>query len=620
LDIEGERAIAVLPLPTSSYKGEPLDGSEPEQPPAPEHLMKFASVQLFVARAQAVRPDFQVTKRNAPAVAALCERLEGIPLAIELAAAWAQTLTPGQMLSQLARRFDWLASRRKDLPERHRTLRATMEWSYRLLAPELQQFLARLSVFRGGFSLEAARAIAGWGVRMTEEPAPSKNSSASLGTGQALEPCTRFLLDFLHQLCERSLATAEEAGSEMRYRLLETLREYAAEKLPPEERVALQRRRAEYYLALAEKARPHLWGGLWQGLWLNRLEAEHDNLRLGLQWWVDNGEAEQGLRMGTALMRFWDLRGHLNEAWERLKELLSMPGASARTTARASALTAAGFLAWELGDYTTARAFHEESLAIWREIGDERCVAGSLNHLGLVAQEQGDYTTACTLYERALTINRRLGNRGSAAVDLNNQGSVALALGDYAEAWALYEQALTINRQLDNCAGIAYNLNGLATVARRQKDDATARALYEECLALCREIGNKWGVAQAFYGLGMAACRQGDTAAARSLFNESLAIYRKLGKKPDIAAALEGMAEAAQTERNSERAARLWGAAASLRETIGAPPPPCDRPDYERNVAAARAALGEKAFAAAWAQGRVLTWQQAIAYALGETT
>ena len=341
LDIEGERAVSLSPLPTPTlqeysgvrvfqYSGNDLTTQTPEHPNTrtPEYLMSFSSVQLFVDRAQAVLSDFQITKRNAPTVAALCERLEGIPLAIELVATWAQTLTVGQMLSRLSRRFDLLVSRRKDLPERHRALWATVEWSYHLLSPELRQFFARLSVFRGGWTLEAAEAVC-------------RDAGMQGYRDASLHPCIPASLDALRQLCERSLVIAEDVDGEMHYRLLETLREFGAEQLTAEtsptpllskegkgEVAALSQQHANYFLSLAEKAEPHLFGAE-QMTWLNRLEREHDNLRAALAWSLrfspefrvlsaecsDSGLSTQhsaleiALRLAGALYRFWFRRG-----------------------------------------------------------------------------------------------------------------------------------------------------------------------------------------------------------------------------------------------------------------------------------------------------------------------
>ena len=276
------------------------------------------SVALFVDRAQAVRPDFQVTRSNAGAVAALCRRLEGIPLALELAAARAGVMTPTQMLARLDQRFELLVSRHRDVTPRHRSLRAALEWSDQLLSPDLQQFFARLSVFRGGWTLEAAEAVCGcWVLGLG-------SSELSLPNIQHPTPDHQPpVLEFLSRLRECSLVQAEEGAEETRFRLLETVRDYAAEQLAPEEQRELSRRHAAHYLALVERAQPALKGPE-QGVWLERLEREHDNLRAVLAWSVAGGEVETGLRLGGALWWFWSLRGYLTEGRERLAELLAL--------------------------------------------------------------------------------------------------------------------------------------------------------------------------------------------------------------------------------------------------------------------------------------------------------
>jgi predicted ATPase len=600
LNVAGEREFPVLPLPT------------PTGSPSPEPLMQYASVQLFVDRAQMARPDFQVTARNASSIAELGRRLEGIPLAIELAAARMQVFSPSQMIARLTRRFDLLTQRRVDTTARHRSLWAAMEWSYDLLSPELQRFFARLSVFRSGWSVEAAAAILDFGL-------PILDSGADTATIQ--NPKSKIqneVLDYLAQLRSHSLVLAEEGEPEMRYRMLETLREFGAEQLTAEERSALSQRHAYYFLSLAEEAKPHLEAPE-QKMWLERLETEHDNLRAALQWCVDYGEGEKGMRMGGSLWHLWSEHGHLSEGREWLAKLVALPGAEARTEARAHALNGAGILAYRQGDFTAARVYFEEALAIRREREDQRGVGGVLNNLANVVSAQGDQMTAQRLYEQALHICHALGRRDGEAVNLYNLGRVIYEQGDYATARTLHEQALAINRELGNRAWEAYDLMGLGVVAWHQGDYTTAWALCQQGLALFREFGNRWGIAQALRRLGMVSCRQGDTTSARSSLNESLTLYRELGDKRGIASVLEGMAELALFVGNGRRAVLLWGAAESLREAIGAPQPPCDRPDYERHVVAARAALGGKTFAATWAQGRALTLEQAIADALGET-
>ena len=654
LNVGDEREFPVLPLPTPQTSvdssrltvGSRLPSTVNRQlsTVSPESLMTFPSMQLFVDRAQAARPDFQVTKRNASAVAELCRRLEGIPLAIELAAARAQVLTVAQMLDRISKRFDLLSKRRADTTLRHRSLWAAMEWSYHLLSPELQRFFASLSVFRGGWTVEAAEQVCCAEdtriQRCKDMEMQAYNDASAESPPASLHPCiSASVVEYLAQLRSHSLVLAEESEPEMRYRMLETLREFGVEQLTAEEQSALSQRHANYFLSLAEEAKPHL-DSPGVGTWLARLETEHDNLRAALQWCVDSGDGEAGVRMGGSLWRLWSEHGHLREGREWLAKLVILPGASARTKARAHALNGAGNLAYAQGDLAAARAFLEEALAIRQERDDRRGVAGILNNLANVVSAQGDDEMARTLYEQALVINRELSNRTMEAVNLYNLGKIASDQGDQAAARALHEQGLAVNRELGNRAWEAYDLLGMGMAAWRQGDTAAARTLCQQSLALFREFGNRKGIAQALYGLGMAACRAGDPdKSARSFYEESLTMYRELGDKRGIASALKGMAElslvvppsggsseppsggttSGGTPSGAERAARLWGAAESLREAIGAPLPPCDHSDYERHVVVARAVLGEKAFSTAWAHGRALPLEQAIAYALQET-
>jgi tetratricopeptide (TPR) repeat protein len=593
-------------------------------------------VALLVDRAQGVRPDFQVTERNAGTVAALCARLEGIPLAIELLASRAQVLTPAQMLAHLDRRFDLLASRHRDAGgARHRTLRAALDWSYELLAPSLQRFFIRLSVFRGGWTLEAAEAVC-------DEP---------------------LALDYLAQLRECSLVLSEEhatrAGSgegEIRFRMLETLREYGRENLQPGECSEIQRRHADYFLALAEEADPQL-GQAEQLYWLDRLEREHDNLRAALDAWVALGELEGGLRLGAALARFWETRGHWSEGRERLQRVLTHSGAQARTRARCAALRSAGILACDQGDYATARALLDECLPLARELEEPRMLAVALNGLGAIAVHQGDFRAAASLFEESLAIRRQVGTPSEVASSLNNLGVVAWRQGDHEASRAFHEESLAIKREVGDIQGIAISLNSLGglaghradwktasalaeeslaiqrelgdpsgmayalatlgDVANYQGDQETAQRYYEECLHYFREVGEPQGIAKALNLLGCMASQRGEFDTARAMQRESLALRQELGDKSGIAACLEGFASVEIEQGDFQRVARLLGAVAALREAVGAPLKPAEAADFDEAVAKAREALGETAFNLAWEAGRATSMEQAIAETLG---
>jgi predicted ATPase len=620
---DGQDASRETVLP--SYPVHPVHPCELSR--SPEYLMQFPGVQLFIDRAQAVRPDFQVTRRTAATIAALCDRLEGLPLALELVAARAGVLTPAQMLARMEQRFELSVTRRRDAAPRHRSLRAALDWSYHLLPPELQRFFVRLSIFRGGWTLAAAEVVC-------EEP-------------KALE--------YLQQLRECSLVLCHEAGEEMRYRLLETLREYGAEQLDPPERASLVQRHAQYYLALAERAEACLISAD-QKPWLDRLEAELENLRAVLDWSESAaGAVEIGLRLGGALRWFWGRGGHLREGRERLSRLLAKAG-EARTPERAKAQACAGAIAQALGameearllltealaiarecsasseiayslrflghlavfrgDYAEAGAFLEEGRSISQAVGNQWETADCLNLLGHVARYQGDYVTARSRFEETLAFLRGLGDRSGTATLLKNLSIVARYQEEYEAARALAEESLTIGRAMGDRPGIALALLTLGEVLEEQGDLGAARACYEECLAIRRELCIPYGVAWSLGLLGRVALAQGGTEEARSLYQESLEMRRELGDRRGIADCLEGLATLARAVGHFSQSVRLFGAAQTLREAIGSTAPPRERREQQQQLAALREAMEESSYLAEWNAGRALSWQQAAAEAL----
>jgi predicted ATPase len=540
----------------------PLALPDPDEALPVEVLSQYEAVELFIQRAQAARPNFVLDQTNASAVTDICVRLDGLPLAIELAAARIKLLSPQAILARLEDRFKLLRGGARDLPARQRALRATIDWSHDLLDEDEQTLFRRLAVFIGGRTLEGVEAVC-----------------SGIEEDDRLAPLQIDVLDGLASLVDKSLIQQEEGvDGEPRFTMLVTIHQYAAERLEESgEAEALRRRHAEYFLALAEEAEPELTGPE-QAAWLERLEEEHDNLRAALRWAEESGEAETGLRLGGALWRFWDVRGHYSEGRERLAALLALSGASGRMAARAKALNGAGNLAWSQSDYAAARSLHEEGLTIRRELGDKRDIALSLNSLGIVARRQGDYAAARSLLEKSLAIERELGNKRGIAMSLNNLGLVAASQDDYAAARSFYEESLTIRRELGDKQGIANSLGNLGEVARDQGDYTAARSLHEESLAICRELGDKLGIAYLLEGFVALAAAQGQPG----------------------------------------RALRLAGAAAALREAIGAPLPPTYQAEFERHLETARQALGEEASATALAAGWAMTMEQAIEYALLE--
>ena len=656
----------------------PLALPDPRCLPTVDTLSQYAAVALFIQRALAVKPDFRVDNANAPAVAEICVRLDGLPLAIELAAARIKLFLPQAILARLGRRLELLRGGARDVPERHQTLRQAIAWSYDLLEASEQALFRRLAVFVRGYTLEAAEAVC----QAVDDPAA--------GAGQALE-----VLDGVASLVDKSLLRQQEqASGEPRFRMLETIREYGLECLTASgEEPAVRCAHADYYLVLAEAAEPALTGPE-QATWLERLEAEHDNLRAALQWAEESEEVEIGLRLAGALCQFWLMRGHLREGQERLARLLGLAGTSPRTAARAKALTRAGHLADNLSDYaaahaffaeslairrvlgekggiaialndlgwvalhrndyTAARALSEESLAIWRDLGDKEGMATSLNNLGFVAYHQGEYTATYALFQESLALRRALRDKWGIAVALGLMGRTVHSQGDYRRATALLEEAgalfrdlgakqlfawvstylggvahdqgnderarafleesVTLFRDTGDKDGLAFTLNVLGTVVHARGDDERATALYEESLSLWTAIGFKWGMALALSRLGTVAHAQGNAGRATALYEESLALRRGLGNKHGLAECLEGLAGVAVVQQQLERAARLLGAAETLREATGAPLSPGERVRYDRDVSVVRAGLGEAACAAVWATGKAMPLEHVIAH------
>ncbi len=509
---------------------------------------------LFLQRARSVNADFHITAENAQSVALICHRLDGLPLAIELAAPRIKLLSPQTMLSRLRHRLSLLTGGGRDLPLRHQTVRAAVAWSYALLEPAPQAIFRRLAVFVGGCSLAAAEGVC------------------------ADPEGTESILDALSALVDNSLLRREEqAEGEIRFSMLETIRDYALEQLTATpEMEAVLRRHALHYLTLAETAEPAL-AGPEQEEWLERLEREHDNLRAALRWSHQSGEIALGLRLAGALAQFWERHGYTKEGRAWLDALLAAEEeGETPPPVRARALNVTGNLARVEGDYEEAVARYRESMALRRAVGDVRGIAVALNNLGVAAKDQGDYAAARAHLEESLSLKRDLGDRRSIAVTLNNLGLTA---------------------------------NG-------QRDHPAARGFLEEALEHFRELGDKWGIALALNNLGTTAALAGDTEQAAALHRSSLALRRGLKDKWGVAEGLEGLAKISASGGEPGRAAELFGAAEALRDQFGFPLPPDERADYDRVVALIRSELGDAAFTAAWAAGRALTPDQALDAAL----
>jgi predicted ATPase/transcriptional regulator with XRE-family HTH domain len=637
-------------------------------------LADCPSIALFVARAQAVKPNFALTSAEAPAVAAICCRLDGVPLAIELAAARIKLFAPQALLARLGpphgSALQVLTGGPRDLPARQQTLRDAIAWSYDLLADAEQALFRRLGVFVGGCTLETAEAVASECRMQNEELRKTSDDPSLLHSAFCILHLIEALVD------QGLLQRIDDANGEPRFVMLATIREYACERLVADgEMQALQQRHAQYFLALAEASEAAL-AGPDQGEWLARLEREHDNLRAAISWALESGATETALRLGAALRPFWRMHGYLSEGRRWLAAALACDrsatidaaeqvgqagasvsrSASSRQRARAKALNGAGVLAFEQGDYAHAQACHEESLALHRAIADTPGIAAALHNLGVVALLRGDYQRGWDIFEAALVHFRAMGDRLSISRCVSNLGIIAKDRGDYARARALQEEGLALKREIGNQWGIAVSLQNLAVIALDQGDYARARALQEEGLALYREIGDRkhmasslynlglsllyqadtnqaqsffadslalfreledlWGIALILHGLGHAALDQGESQRARSYYADSLVLRQEQADMPGIAQCLEGLAAVAGARRQPLRAARLWGTAEALREMTGVPLTLPERARHIEQVADVRSHADQAAFNAAWAEGRALPLEQAAALAL----
>ena len=604
LHLSGEREIAVPPLGLPPHPPAPLRLRSGQASPTPGRggagdvgeLTQYEAVRLFIERAQAVKADFAVTNANAPAVAEICYRLDGLPLAIELAAARVKLFPPQALLARLGSRLKLLTGGARDLPARQQTIRSTIDWSYQLLDEGEKRLFTRLGVFVGGCTLEAAEAVAGWNV----------------------EPLERWnVLDGIAALVDQSLVRQDEGlEGEPRFTMLETVREYALERLAERgEADAIGQQHAMYFLELAEEAQPWIWFMRPErDPWMARLEAEHENLRAALEWFGEREEAEFGLRLAGALQKFWELRFHWSEGRAWLEAALAksqhMAGA-----ARAKALVAAGYLAHSLGD-STARAYAEEGLALLRELGDKAATAIALWMIGRIVGDNGDYAMARAYAEESLALFDEMSNPWGRPYPLQFLGNIAAVQGDLTQAAVYFEENLTFYRQIGYPKGVGINLTSKGGLAQLQGDWEQAMACYAESLAIMREAGDKEMTANGLYALGGAVLHQGDARRAAPCFAEGLALSREIGYRYGIAMNLAGMAGVLAAQGQPERSARLFRAADALFDAMGQVVEPGDRTEYDRNAAVARAQLGDQAFAAAWEAGRAMPLEQMIAEAL----
>ena len=559
-----------------------------------EILSMNPTVALFMARAIAVKPNFELTEENARAVATICTRLDGLPLAIELAAARIKLLSPSAMQSRLESSLQLLTGGAKDLPMRQQTLRATMDWSYDLLSPAEQKLFRRLSVFVGGCTLEGVEAVC--------------------NTKQDLEID---VLDGTGALVNNSLVRQiEQSAGEPRFALLDTVREYGLERLTTSsEEPRIRRAHAAYCLVLAEECAAQATDPA-NTEWVSLLEVEHNNCRAALDWLTRSGNAEWGLRLGHALFQFWETREHLTEGRDRLEKLLKLDGAAARSNARVRVLFAAGALATEQGDHRAAHTLLEESLQIARELNDTRGVGIALNALAANARDDGDMSTARALFEQSLEVWRDLNDRAMVARALSNVASVVKSQRDYALARSLHEESRVIFEELGDSTCMAWSLNYQGDVAQEQGDISIARKMYEQSLNIFRKLGDKWGVAGCLMDLGNLARDEGDEKKSRAHYAESMKLFEELGQKRGMARLLDCLACSAALQSQPERALRLAGSAAAMRRVLGTQLPVAEQARLEKTLELARQSISPAKAAAAWMDGWTKAAEKAIQEAL----
>lgn len=576
------------------YQVPTLSLPKPQRLTPTDLLLEYEGICLFVERARAVKSDFVLTKQNAAAVLQICQRLDGIPLALELAAARTKLLSADHIAGRLNDRFNLLTQGSRTALPRQQTLRATVDWSYDLLPKEARILFQRLSVFAGGFTLEAVEAIC------SEEP---------------LIP--RTLLDVLARLVDRSLVKVERQGDYERYRLLETIREYAREKLDESgETDRLRQRHRDFFIALAEQIESKL-KGVEQFAGLDRLEVEHDNWRTAWDCAIAS-DAELALRLASALLDFWFQRGNPSEGRAWLTQLLARTKPWGQTAKRAQALSVAGQLAYSQRDFAAARSLLAEALAIARIAGDEKGRALALLWLGRTAHRQHDERAAQAFTEECLTIYQGLQDQWAMAVAIYTLAAVAAAQGQYAEAEERYMQSLAKFQELGDKLRAGTVLNGLGELARLQGDYERAGKFYEEDVEILREQRSPVALVTPLVNQGWVPLHGGDYRKAKALFEESLKLSNEYGNKNGTTISLAGFASVLEMTGKPEQAARLFGAVESLLEGIGMAGrmDPSDQKEFAHYVAAARGQLDEAAFAKAWAEGRAMTLEQAVEFAL----
>lgn len=596
LQLYGEHEYPVPPLDLPEMSVLLQAHGELEKAKFVAFLRQYPAVALFVERAGA---RFRLTADNALAVVEICWRLDGLPLAIELAAARSKVLTPQAMLGRIDASEEsilvWLKSRNRNRPDRQRTLHNVIGWSYDLLAPDEQALFRRLGIFVSGWTWQAAGAI-----------------------GDRED-----IFDMLELLVDHSLIRQEtDDEGEMRFSMLATIREYALGQLKQEADYGLvQERVAGHFLALAEMAGPELRGPE-QIRWLNVLEREHDNLQATLRWAIDSARVEIALRLVNMLWQFWSFRGYQMEGRVWVGEALALPWPEddpAIIRIRAKSLQGAGTIAHQHRDYEQVKGFIGEAIALWERTDDQEGLAQGYTLLGTTEYELGDLAMSQGWYERALVVFREMNGVRQIAVCLNNLGRIAHVQNNLAEADRIFSESIGILRRLEDMGSVAVVLNNLGIVAHDEGDSGRAIGLLEESLALRRKVGHKRGEASALLNLGQVWFDTADMVQAKGHYRDSLFLYHQVGDKVGLAFCLEGLAGVAVPEARPEEGAAMFGAAMLLRETGGlAVIQAKDRARHERIEAGLKGCLSEVAYARAVASGRGMGLDRVVALALRE--
>ena len=566
---------------------------EQEFPVAP--LEQNSAVQLFAQRAAAVRPNFAITGENSAVIREICSKLDGLPLAIELAAARTKLLSPNAILERLQSRLQLLTGGALDLPERQQTLRNTIDWSHGLLNEAEQKLFRRFSAFVGGATLEATEAVC--------------NTGRDLGID---------LFDGLSSLVDKNLIQRmDPLDSETRFTMLETIREYALERLVSSgEESPTRRAHAAYCLVLSEEGNPEL-NASERALWLARCDLEIDNFRSALDWLFANGDLNWTLRLCMALFRFWDMREHLTEGRARLETVLSLANAGYEKE-RAKIGIFLGALSTAQGDFPAAHGFHQKSLCLYEQLNDHWGTAVSLNALGVSALDSGDYEAAQSYLERSLECWRTLPDQLETARCLHNLATVAKARGDYPHAQNALREATEIFKEVRDRSGAAWSINQQGDIARELGDLDAARDYYQLALDAFLEAGDRWGSARSLADLGHVCCEQKEYDAAHQAYREALQTFADLGHRRGIARALEGYACLAAARGQASRALKLAGAAEHLRRLISAPLPQVERTKFDQSLLSAWAHVSRADGQRAWEQGWTMDIETAIQYSLRE--